>query len=324
MTFTREPSGSRASTSGSASSTRRPSGARMRSIACRRSASVSNATPASSIRPARSTNTEPGPLTMTSSTVGSRSSGSSAPRPKDRSMTRPTRSSRVSGSSTPASRSTSARMRAWRSPSSPAPASRTSRSRRAAARPSSSSLTRPVGRRGAMFAPERASPLEARVAVEIRPGSVRARDQVARRLRASRHRPRSASGVLDGPTSGRSDARGRSSASRVVAGLNGSTDRPVVTTGTWGPRRRSGRRQLRPACRPGSAVERLTVSERCSAARRAPRCSGSRRSPGRRCRRSCRRRRSPGRASPRPLSYGVPPTLLGVHRPSSTRAPSGR
>ena len=77
MTLTREPSGSRASTSGSASSTRRPSGARMRSIACRRSASVSNATPASSIRPARSTNTEPGPLTMTSSTVGSRSSGSS-------------------------------------------------------------------------------------------------------------------------------------------------------------------------------------------------------------------------------------------------------
>ncbi len=158
MTLTREPSGSRASTSGSASSTRRPSGARMRSIACRRSASVSNATPASSIRPARSTKTEPGPLTITSSTVASRSSGSSAPSPKDRSTTRPTRSSRVSGSSTPASRSTSARMRAWRSPSSPAPASRTSRSRSAAARPSSSSLTPPVGRRGTMFAPERTTP----------------------------------------------------------------------------------------------------------------------------------------------------------------------
>ena len=194
MTLTREPSGSRASTSGSASSTRRPSGARMRSIACRRSASVSNATPASSIRPARSTKTEPGPLTITSSTVASRSSGSSAPSPKDRSTTRPTRSSRVSGSSTPASRSTSARMRAWRSPSSPAPASRTSRSRSAAARPSSSSLTRPVGRRGAMFAPRRPSRrrrwnrLRAGCAIRWLGGSGHS-GPAAGRLRASRSTP---------------------------------------------------------------------------------------------------------------------------------------
>ena len=44
-TFTREPSGSRASHSGDASSTRRPSGARIRSIACISSASPPNDTP---------------------------------------------------------------------------------------------------------------------------------------------------------------------------------------------------------------------------------------------------------------------------------------
>ena len=82
MTLTREPSGSRASTSGSASSTRRPSGARMRSIACRSSASVVERDAGGSIRPARSTQTEPGPLTITSSTVGSRSSGSSGAEPE--------------------------------------------------------------------------------------------------------------------------------------------------------------------------------------------------------------------------------------------------
>ena len=43
-TLTREPSGRRASHSGSASSTRRPSGARIRSIAWRRSASAAKAT----------------------------------------------------------------------------------------------------------------------------------------------------------------------------------------------------------------------------------------------------------------------------------------
>ncbi len=54
-TFTREPSARRASQSGEASSTRRPSGARIRSIACTRSASESNATSVRSSRPRRST-----------------------------------------------------------------------------------------------------------------------------------------------------------------------------------------------------------------------------------------------------------------------------
>ncbi len=50
-TFTREPSGRRASHSGSASSTRRPSGARIRSIASRRSRSLANRT-AGALEPA--------------------------------------------------------------------------------------------------------------------------------------------------------------------------------------------------------------------------------------------------------------------------------
>ncbi len=54
-TFTREPSGSRASHSGEASSTRRPSGARMRSIACISSASEPKLTAVGSMRPPRST-----------------------------------------------------------------------------------------------------------------------------------------------------------------------------------------------------------------------------------------------------------------------------
>ena len=82
-TFTREPSGSRASHSGSASSTRRPSGARMRSIASRSSAADAKRTSVRSRRPARSTHTGPTPLTITSSTPGSRSNGSSGPNPND-------------------------------------------------------------------------------------------------------------------------------------------------------------------------------------------------------------------------------------------------
>ena len=56
-TFTREPSGSRASHSGSASSTRRPSGARIRSIASRSSVSLAKRTAVGSSRPPRSTHT---------------------------------------------------------------------------------------------------------------------------------------------------------------------------------------------------------------------------------------------------------------------------
>ena len=54
-TFTREPSASRASQSGDASSTRRPSGARIRSMACSSSASESKRTPVGSSCPRRST-----------------------------------------------------------------------------------------------------------------------------------------------------------------------------------------------------------------------------------------------------------------------------
>ena len=96
-TFTREPSGRRASHIGDASSTRRPSGARIRSIAWRRSASAANCTAPSSMRPRRSTNTDPAPLTMISSTCGSASSGSSAPSPKARWATRRASSARASG-----------------------------------------------------------------------------------------------------------------------------------------------------------------------------------------------------------------------------------
>ena len=115
-TFTREPSGSRASHSGSASSTRRPSGARIRSIASRRSAADAKRTSVRSRRPARSTHTGPAPLTITSSTAGSRSSGSSGPSPNDRSATRATSASRAPASSSAASRSTSARIRPSTSP----------------------------------------------------------------------------------------------------------------------------------------------------------------------------------------------------------------
>ncbi len=108
-TFTREPSASRASQSGDASSTRRPSGARIRSIACISSASESKRTPVRSSRPRRSTYTSSGPFTITSSTAGSDSSGSSGPSPVASSSTRRQSASRSASGSAPASRSTSAR-----------------------------------------------------------------------------------------------------------------------------------------------------------------------------------------------------------------------
>ena len=85
--LTRDPSGRRASTIGLASSTRRPSGARMRSITCRRWASSWKRASTGAMRPARSTNTRSGPQTITSVTAGSRSSGSSGPRPSASSTT---------------------------------------------------------------------------------------------------------------------------------------------------------------------------------------------------------------------------------------------
>ena len=84
-----------------------------------------------SSRPWRSTHAAAQPHTITSSTSGSASRGSSGPSPKERSAMMSTSAARALSSSTPASRSTSARMRACAStsgPSSPAPASSRSRS----------------------------------------------------------------------------------------------------------------------------------------------------------------------------------------------------
>ncbi len=108
-TFTRDPSASRASHSGAASSTLRPSGASTRSIACISSASPANSTPARCSLPPRSTYTDPGPFTITSSTAGSASRGSSGPSPVASSTTRSRRASRSASGSGAASRSTSSR-----------------------------------------------------------------------------------------------------------------------------------------------------------------------------------------------------------------------
>ena len=106
-TFTREPSGRRASHRGDASSTLRPSGASTRSMACISSASPANETPVRRSLPARSTYTSPGPFTITSSTDGSDRSGSSGPSPVASSRTRRQSASRSTPGSEPASRSTS-------------------------------------------------------------------------------------------------------------------------------------------------------------------------------------------------------------------------
>ena len=93
---------------------------------------------------------------MTSSTAGSRSSGSSGPSPTARSATRAASASRVGGSSTPASRSTSAAIRAaGSSPPAASPAPSTSRSRSEPARVSSASSTPPVGAGRRELAPRR-------------------------------------------------------------------------------------------------------------------------------------------------------------------------
>jgi hypothetical protein len=106
-TFTRDPSGNRASQSGDASSTRRPSGARIRSIACRSSPSPANRTAVGSSRPPRSTYTWSGPFTITSSTAASDSSGSSGPNPRASSTTRSHSAARSASGNGAASRSTS-------------------------------------------------------------------------------------------------------------------------------------------------------------------------------------------------------------------------
>ena len=79
ITFTREPSGRRASTIGEASSTRRPTAATMRSITRIRWLSSANRASVSYSTPARSMNTWSWPLTMISVIVSSRRNGSIGP-----------------------------------------------------------------------------------------------------------------------------------------------------------------------------------------------------------------------------------------------------
>ena len=107
----REPSGRRASTMGADRSSRSASGARMR-CASRMIAASSSARGTASMAPKRSTKHRPAPLTMISSTVGSSSSGSSAPSPTTSSNTAATMRSRRSIPSSGSSRTTSAAMRA--------------------------------------------------------------------------------------------------------------------------------------------------------------------------------------------------------------------
>ncbi len=82
---TRDPSGSRASTSGCARSIRRPSGATSRSMRTRISSASRKRIGVDSTRPSRSIHTPRVPFTMTSLTRSSRSNGAIAPRPKNRS-----------------------------------------------------------------------------------------------------------------------------------------------------------------------------------------------------------------------------------------------
>ncbi len=77
---TREPSGSRPSRIGSFSSIVLPTYWAMLFAAASTAASSSNPVSTCSIRPARSTKTSRGPLTMTSVTVSSRKSGTMGPR----------------------------------------------------------------------------------------------------------------------------------------------------------------------------------------------------------------------------------------------------
>lgn len=136
-TWTREPSGSRASHRGSERSTRRPAPASMRSIACSSSCSSANATPVSSMRPRRSTQTGRVPLIMISSISSSSSSDSNGPSPTVRSRSRRRTSSRSSGGSSGASRrrtrSSSSSGDGLMPPSAGAAASTTSRACRSAA-----------------------------------------------------------------------------------------------------------------------------------------------------------------------------------------------
>jgi len=79
--WNRSPPGRRASTQGRASSTRRPSGAITRWTSVASASAEGRRTAQRCRRPSRSTHTSAGPLTRTSVTPGSASSGASGPRP---------------------------------------------------------------------------------------------------------------------------------------------------------------------------------------------------------------------------------------------------
>ncbi len=94
MALTRLPSGSRASTMGLVSSTRRPTRAAIRWMIWSRWRSSLKAISARSSRPRRSTKTVLGPLIRMSEMVGSRSKGSRGPNPNVSSSTSLTSRSR--------------------------------------------------------------------------------------------------------------------------------------------------------------------------------------------------------------------------------------
>jgi site-specific DNA recombinase len=101
----RWPPGSRASTQGRASSTRRPSGATTRCTSAASAAVEGSLTEVSSSRPCRSTQTSSGPLTSTSVMAGSASNGASGPRPVSSSVTaRTVAANDAAGSTMPSSR----------------------------------------------------------------------------------------------------------------------------------------------------------------------------------------------------------------------------
>jgi hypothetical protein len=81
MAFTRDPSGSRASTIGDDSSTRRPTAPTIRSMICNRCRSSRNLTSTFCSTPKRSIYTTSLPFTRMSEMVGSLSSTSSGPKP---------------------------------------------------------------------------------------------------------------------------------------------------------------------------------------------------------------------------------------------------
>jgi hypothetical protein len=100
----RSPPGRRASTQGRDSSTRSPSGATTRCTRAATAAAEAKRTGARSMVPPRSTQTSAGPLTRTSVTVGSASSGASGPSPVSSSPIERTIADRLAaGRTTPSS-----------------------------------------------------------------------------------------------------------------------------------------------------------------------------------------------------------------------------